>query len=395
MNSLVKEKKIISENKEIVKSEGKKEVKTRNKLWDIVKGIGIISIVIGHTINNAKLHEFVYTYHLIIFFFVSAYFYNETKYGDDPFTYFGKRLKGTWTKYVFWGMIIILLHNTFVKYHFYSSQLAMYNNLKEYIVPLLNTIVFKQYEQMAGAMWFIPTLLVAIGLFAGMIYISRKINKLFSTKIKNEKIIKYISIVIFTIALGALGVFLNENQLSLEYHIHTSFLVIPICTFAYFFRKAENKIKKIKKWYIVIPMMFISMLILGYIVKRGFKIELAAEQIINGYMFYIVSFIGICFCISLACIIEKIPMFNKIIELIGKHSFAIMALHFICAKGVDVLYAKIINETNVEVISRWVVSYPDKLWPFYLLAGCLIPVIISCAIEGIKRIGVKNEEYKC
>ena len=185
----------------------------------------------------------------------------------------------------------------------------------------------------------------------------------------------------------------SENKLSLEYHIHTSFLVIPICTLAYFVRKKTDKIQKMKRWYIVIPVMVLSLISLIYVVNQGLEIELSKEQIINGYMFYIVSFIGICFCISLACIIEKIPICNKLIELIGRHSFAIMALHFICVKGVDVLYAKIINETNVEVISHWVVAFPEKLWTLYILAGCLIPLVISIVIEKLKKIGVKNEGF--
>ena len=119
------------------------------------------------------------------------------------------------------------------------------------------------------------------------------------------------------------------------------------------------------------------------------QIELSQEMIINGYMFYIVSFVGICFCLSLASIIEKIPLLNKIIELCGKHSFSIMALHFACIKCVDVIYSKIINETNPVVISRWVTSYPEKLWILYVVIGCIIPVMFSIIIEFIKKLQEK------
>ena len=37
--------------------------KKREVIWDIVKGIGIVSIVIGHTVPNSIIHEFVYMYH--------------------------------------------------------------------------------------------------------------------------------------------------------------------------------------------------------------------------------------------------------------------------------------------------------------------------------------------
>lgn len=51
---------------------------TRDKLIDIVKAIGIISIVIGHsawtvTKLNIKIGPFVYMYHLMIFVFTAGY----------------------------------------------------------------------------------------------------------------------------------------------------------------------------------------------------------------------------------------------------------------------------------------------------------------------------------
>ena len=372
-----------------------KENKSRNKLFDIIKGIGIISIVIGHVTYITSVHNFVYMYHLIIFLFVSAYFYNEKKYGDDPFKNVGQRLKATWPKYVFYTTILILLHNFFVKYHFYEPNIIKYENFNEIIVPILNSITLKCDEIFGGALWFIPMLLTTISLFGGIIYISRKLSRRCCQKTKKENIekyIKYVFILIFTILLGILGVYLNKNALSLKYHIHTSFLMIPICTLGYFARENAEKIKKLKKWYIIIFGVILSTIFLIYVVKQGMEIELSREMIINGYMFFIVSTVGICFCVSLASIIEKIPILNTLIELFGKHSFAIMALHFACVKGIDVIYSKIIGETRIEVISRWVTAYPEKLWIIYVLVGCIIPLMISIVLEKIKMIGVENEK---
>jgi hypothetical protein len=55
--------------------------KARSLYWDIVKGWGIIAIVLGHTGYFAG--AFVYLFHLALFFFITGYFYNETKYGDS------------------------------------------------------------------------------------------------------------------------------------------------------------------------------------------------------------------------------------------------------------------------------------------------------------------------
>ena len=58
----------------------------RNKLIDICKGIGIISIVIGHASWNIPIGNidipiipFVYLYHLAIFFFFALAFYIRKK----------------------------------------------------------------------------------------------------------------------------------------------------------------------------------------------------------------------------------------------------------------------------------------------------------------------------
>lgn len=40
---------------------------SRSKFWDVVRGLGILSIVIGHSWGPAI--PYVYAYHLAIFFF--------------------------------------------------------------------------------------------------------------------------------------------------------------------------------------------------------------------------------------------------------------------------------------------------------------------------------------
>ena len=242
-------------------------------------------------------------------------------------------------------------------------------------------------------------------LFGGIIYLSRKITEKIFQKfnyLKNKKSIKYFCIITITFLYGWIGVYLNINKLKLIYHIHTSFLVIPVCTLGYFFREYRVKIKKLDKLDIIIPIFIISTSLLLFIVFRTHMvIELAGEKIINPYMFYIVTFIGIIFCLSFAKIIEKIPLLNKFFELCGRHSFSIMSLHFASVKLVDVVYSKIINETNPEVISKFVTSYSGKIWIIYLFIGCVIPLLFSIIIELIKNLlkmllmkGIKNEKYK-
>ena len=71
-----------------------KTTTNRSAYWDIVKGFGIIAIVLGHC--GIFAGGFVYLFHMALFFFVTGYFYREEQYGDEPFRYFGTRLSGCW-----------------------------------------------------------------------------------------------------------------------------------------------------------------------------------------------------------------------------------------------------------------------------------------------------------
>ena len=70
----------------------------RNKLIDICKGIGIISIVIGHASWNIPIGNidipigpFVYLYHLAIFFFCSGFLYKKEE--NDWGEFLKKKIK--------------------------------------------------------------------------------------------------------------------------------------------------------------------------------------------------------------------------------------------------------------------------------------------------------------
>ena len=76
--------------------------------------------MLGHTGYFAG--AFVYLFHLALFFFITGYFYNETKYGDTPFLYFGSRLAGAWPRYMFYTLFFVLLHNFFVTHGLYAGQ---------------------------------------------------------------------------------------------------------------------------------------------------------------------------------------------------------------------------------------------------------------------------------
>ena len=63
-------------------------------VFSIMKGLGIIFVVAGHTAYS-PVHNFVYLFHLAVFYFVAGYFFKD-KYIDDKLLFVWKKIKSLW-----------------------------------------------------------------------------------------------------------------------------------------------------------------------------------------------------------------------------------------------------------------------------------------------------------
>lgn len=340
--------------------------------WNVVKGIGILSIVLGHTCWFAK--QYVYLYHLALFFFVAGYFYSENKYGDAPFLYIASRLHNLWPRFVLFVSTFVLLHNLFVDAGLIIN-IAKYT-LRDVVTNMLNSLLLSCSETMGGALWFVPVIIFSGALFAGTVSAGRAVSRLLS---KNN-FVKYLIIILSGCVIGVLGIVLNQKLIFLGYHIHTAFIVVPLFTGAYFIRIGCRDLSSLLKWYVAIPVA----LGLWYCVKHlGWHVALSDEEIIGPLRFFVVSFSGIYLCLYLAKLIQRIPFLRNYFRLIGMYSFEIMACHFLTTKLIDLIYAAIIGETDRLVYGAFVSAYSKECWLIYAIIGTLLPALVA---HGVKRL---------
>lgn len=134
------------------------ELSRRIAYIDIAKGLGILLVVLGHSdlaLVSPYLHQFVYSFHMPLFFFLSGYFF-------DPATEFRtfakKRSRAIILPYLF---TILLIHITSISFTNMSIGTALGRFAKsmyasgEYIVWV--------------PLWFLPSLFVT-SLFAYVVY---------------------------------------------------------------------------------------------------------------------------------------------------------------------------------------------------------------------------------
>lgn len=347
-------------------------MKERSLFWDILKGIGIVSIVFGHCCPRGVAH-YVYSYHLALFFFVSAFFYSEKKYGNNLFGYVGNLFKNNWVKYVFYSVLLILLHN-FVVWKCLDVS-AKYLSLNEIIENILLSFIFVGRERFAGAMWFVLPNILSCAFLAGTVTLFDRVS-LFITGKEKRKIIKNILVCFFVCGAAVVGF-----STKLMFNIQLSFIVLPLCVTAYFIRHYIGfNLNKYLKWYVAVLCAILSYLLL----RKGLRVEMSMN-IVPGIWFYILSFSGIYVCMYLSKLIAKTKFLSKFLAFCGKNSFSVMALHFFAIKFFDRIVNFVIGEKNPEVIGKWVCSYPEKLWPAYLIVGTVAPVIFAYLINKFKE----------
>lgn len=341
---------------------------SRSLYWDIVKGLGITAIVLGHT--GVFAGAFVYLFHLALFFFITGYFYNEKKYGDEPFLYFGARLAGAWPKYMLYTSVFVLFHNFFVSGGLYAGQ-PLYNHTMM-LTAICSGISFSCPEQIQGALWFVPVWLVSSSLFGGCVWFGRMVSERFQ-----KPRLKLWLIALSSVTAGAAGLFLNMRKCGLPYNLQAALLVIPIYLAAWLLKQYAPSFRRFTTWYGCL----ISAFLLNQINQRFHIFIDLASMNVPGILFFPISVLGIYFVLSLADCMERVTALTRLFTFLGRQSFDIMAVHFLIFKLMDYGYARFILHSAPENLSSFPVSFRAELGFLYVIFGLLIPALIGWCID--------------
>lgn len=71
----------------------------RDQTLDIIKGIGIILMVVGHSGSPDYVHDIIYTFHMPLFFIASGWFFSERNLEDSK-GFVMRKLKNIYLPYI-------------------------------------------------------------------------------------------------------------------------------------------------------------------------------------------------------------------------------------------------------------------------------------------------------
>lgn len=184
----------------------------KNNTISICKAIAIILMVVGHADCPGFLLQFLYEFHMPLFFIAAGYFFN-LKYLNNEKEFVIKRFKGLYIPFVKWGVIFLLLHNVFFYLNIINDK---YGNgtpggvAHPYTWHQLQQNIWTCVTQMGGydvfltgAFWFFRALLVASILYLVLFKLLSKLRFMRTAENKLREDVIGITICILMLLMAA------------------------------------------------------------------------------------------------------------------------------------------------------------------------------------------------
>ena len=325
-------------------SEGKKRIE-----WiDIVKGIAIILIIIGHSLGDYSrsfLAAMIYAVHVPVFFILSGYLFRERK---NILKYIKHMSLTLLLPYVFTGLLIVLLSVASWRvsvgvFHPYTDnglkwllEAVGYGIGGSGILPIAGKTFYPPY---IGAIWFLLAMFFGNLMFNAVMILARKMSK------DDDGQIWIVAVV--SVLLCAVGLTLGENNIRLPWSLTASLVVQPFYLVGYVAKK-HNLLgnPKPNAWlFILATMIWVLAALSGmFYVERGWAT--------NSWSAMLGAVAGSYSLIYLAKLVERkfnggiSRIFKKYLITMGKFSMMVLCFHLIDLNNIS------IGWNIVEVFAR-------------------------------------------
>lgn len=318
---------------------------------DIAKGIGILLVVMGHNdffTSIPFLRQFIYSFHLPLFFFLSGVFFNPA---GDLIGLITKKFHSLLKPYLITLLLIFFFSVSFTKINILDSTARL-------VKSLYSTGYYLDWVPL----WFLPHLFV-LNIFTWGVF--------FFTK--NVRLPKKGQLVLITVLLVTGLIFISQfwpfqitvlgKTLKL-YGLPFSIDLILISSFYFILGKLSNGpwLEKLISSKITLLCSFV--ILLGSIYFMPLMLDLASRIAASIIPIVIASLAGIILILSLSKSIEIIPFFGEPLKLIGNLTLFILLFHLPIQEAWG---DKIMNVTNNRIIAA-LVSY---------VFGVGIPILIG------------------
>lgn len=380
------------------------ETKNRNIDIDVIKGLGIILMVLGHA--YPAFRDWIYLFHMALFFLASGYCFNESKTGSfkDYKNYCIKKLKSLYLPYVLINILFLLLDNVFLDMGLFSTDAefvlmqpnALYpQNVHEIysfstaIQALIRSLLLVGgTSHFSGATWFLASLFW-VTIVHGFVVCIRKSNH-WLAKISDWKencfIVCFLCVVIW--------LFLYFD---IDFPLSKIILRDLICYLAYLLGTIVSRLDRNTNisggghlhsnsfWLNhYTPIYGVVSFILLCILNMCGKIEVSACEITNPLYFVICTLLGWQMMMSFSKVLHG--RIKKFFAYIGRNTMCILCFHLLAFRIVSYGYI-LLEHADIRLIASYPVVFNlEWYWILaYTIVGVSVPLMINIPYGKIKQ----------
>lgn len=344
----------------------------RRQYWDILKGLGIIAVVIGH--SGSPLAPFVYMYHIALFFFISGFFYKDI-YSTDTTMYVAVKLKRLYWPFVKYNFLFLIFHNLLLYFNLYSAEqlpgaiTTTGYSVEQTLAAAQAILLLSATEQMAVATWFLIPLFITSILFCLIRSASIRVFPKYS--------LVYTALAV--ISLYAIGFLIVGNKIKVAWFIDLSLIYLPI--FFSGFIVSNYKGKLTVHWGIAL----LAIITLIFISRKYGQIEPFGRRLLNPWLFLLCSFAGIYVNSFLGRLLEQRRKIGKIIAYLGESSLIIMAFHMLSFKLVSYIYILASGSPTNMLAQFPAIKLKGGWWIAYSIVGISVPGLLNKFLDVMKE----------
>lgn len=325
---------------------------------DIAKGVGIILVIIGHVLGNESvIREYIYTFHMPLFFFLSGFVIRKNKINEQKTILITIRNNlSLIVHYIIWSIAYLILDLIFVSIsHEYSA-------LRILFVDIYETICLYGIS----VLWFIATLIFSR-------IITEQILQRFSVRYS-------IVLCIILLVAGTIGGSIVNTYLNSKWYffypacsILRIVMSVPIIYMGYLSRDALIKLLNAKLFYnLTICVLSSAMLII--LVFLDHPMMDYHKMAFHSWFTLIYFALGILSIVCLTRILKAIKAISCVLAWLGKNSLLIMVTHetiirrilalvlINCGYTVSNVWIRAIQMFIIILLEMWIVYFCGDLF---------------------------------
>ena len=330
--------------------------KNRIEYLDIVKGIGIILVVLAHT--RAPISKYIMQFHMPLFFMVSGYLYSNKK---DVKTFVISKVKSLYLPFLACNILGTVVRGLL--------GLTNIRNVKNYIAIILT---LKKDGVFFGATWFLGALFV--------ISIAYRVIDYLLCDYKDRYIL-------MTVFFGMLALCGYEH--TFDYMLSRTMICSFFFAAGYLIKRANFPQLEMKKKFVAALISAALFLFLA----RGNSLNMGTNRYTYFASFILESFLGSYVILVISQFIDMTNMLKpvkKCLLCFGRNSLDIVIWQFVAFRAVIALQLYLAGEPLSTILDYYPVYDASGIWVLvYTIVGLVGSILIGQILKLLGR-GVKS-----